>query len=124
MAVRDIDAAVEQTPAGLPQARVDAGGTNVEVYQDQSGGLAVAIAATAADEAASLSPSTVASSIPPPGASHDGPAPNLPPRTPRPALRDCGARHVPHGDGGGGCGTAHPRQRPGAARCGRGRRAP
>ena len=51
MAVRDIEAAVEQTPAGLPQARVDAGGTNVEVYQDQSGGLAVAIAATAPDEA-------------------------------------------------------------------------
>lgn len=51
IAVRDIEAAVEQTPAGLPQARVDAGGTNVEVYQDQSGGLAIAIAATASDEA-------------------------------------------------------------------------
>jgi hypothetical protein len=51
VAVRDIEAAVEETPAGLPQARVDAGGTSVEVYQDQSGGLVVAIAATAADEA-------------------------------------------------------------------------
>ena len=51
VAVRDIEAAVEQTPAGLPQARVEAGGTSVEVYQDQSGGLAVAIAATALDEA-------------------------------------------------------------------------
>lgn len=51
VAVRDIEAAVEQTSAGLPQARVDADGTNVEVYQDQSGGLVVAIAATAHDEA-------------------------------------------------------------------------
>ncbi len=49
--VRDIDAAVETTAAGLPEARVDAGGTKVAVYQDQSGGLAVAITATAADEA-------------------------------------------------------------------------
>ena len=49
--VRDIDAATGLTPAGLPQARIDAGGTHVEVYQDQSGGLAVAITATAADEA-------------------------------------------------------------------------
>jgi hypothetical protein len=49
--VRDIDATVEHPPAGLPRARVDAGGTSIEVYQDQSGGLAVAIA-TAADEAA------------------------------------------------------------------------
>ncbi len=52
VAVRDIEAAVEETPAGLPQARVDAGGTNIEVYQDQSGGLVVAVAATAPDEAA------------------------------------------------------------------------
>ncbi len=49
--VRDIDAAVETTAAGLPEARVDAGGTKVAVYQDQSGDLAVAITATAADEA-------------------------------------------------------------------------
>src|SRR6266536_5428727 len=43
--------AIQQTAAGLPQARVDADGTKVEVYQDQSGGLVVAIAATASDEA-------------------------------------------------------------------------
>ncbi len=49
--VRDIEAAVEQTPAGLPQARVAAGGTSVEVYQDRSGGLVVAITAIPADEA-------------------------------------------------------------------------
>jgi hypothetical protein len=48
--VRDIDATVEHTPAGLPQARVDAGGTSIEVYQDHSGGLAVTITATPADE--------------------------------------------------------------------------
>jgi hypothetical protein len=52
VAIRDIEAAVEQTPAGLPQARVDADGTTVEVYQDQSGGLVVAITATTADAAA------------------------------------------------------------------------
>jgi len=52
VAVRDIEAAVEETPAGLPQARVDAGGTNIEVYQEQFGGLVVAVAATAPDEAA------------------------------------------------------------------------
>ncbi len=38
MAIRDIEAAIQQTAAGLPQARVDADGTKVEVYQDQSGG--------------------------------------------------------------------------------------
>jgi hypothetical protein len=54
MAVRDIEAAAGQTPAGLPQARVDAGGTEAEVYQDQSGGLVVAITATGADEASLL----------------------------------------------------------------------
>jgi hypothetical protein len=52
LAIRDIEAAVEQTPAGLPQVRVDAGGTTVETYQDQSGALVVAIAATPPDEAA------------------------------------------------------------------------
>jgi hypothetical protein len=51
MAVRDIDATAGHTSAGLPHARVDAGGTSIEVYQDQSGALVVAIAATAADEA-------------------------------------------------------------------------
>jgi hypothetical protein len=51
MALRDIDATAGHTPAGLPHARVDAGGTTIEVYQDQSGGLVVAITATAADEA-------------------------------------------------------------------------
>ena len=35
----------------VPEARVDAGTTSVRVYQDQTGGLAVVIAATAADEA-------------------------------------------------------------------------
>ncbi len=48
--VRDIDATAGHTPAGLPQARVDAGGTSIEVYQDHSGGLAVTITATPADE--------------------------------------------------------------------------
>jgi hypothetical protein len=48
--VRDIHAAVADTPAGLPEARVDAGTTSVRVYQDHTGGLAVVIAATAADE--------------------------------------------------------------------------
>jgi hypothetical protein len=51
MEVRDIQAAVADTPAGLPEARVDAGTTSVRVYQDHTGGLAVAIATTAADEA-------------------------------------------------------------------------
>jgi hypothetical protein len=49
--VRDIEASVTETPAGLPEARVDAGTTSVRVYQDHTGGLAVVIAATAADEA-------------------------------------------------------------------------
>lgn len=48
--VRDIQACVAETPAGLPEARVDAGTTSVRVYQDTSGGLVAAIAATAADE--------------------------------------------------------------------------
>lgn len=50
--IRDIEAAVEQTPAGLPVARVNADGTTVEVYQDRSGGLVVEIVASAPDEAA------------------------------------------------------------------------
>jgi hypothetical protein len=50
--VRDIQASVADTPAGLPEARVDAGTTSVRVYQDHTGGLAVVIAATAADETA------------------------------------------------------------------------
>lgn len=50
--IRDIEATVEQTPAGLPQARVNADGTTVEVYQDRSGGLVVAITASPGDEAA------------------------------------------------------------------------
>ncbi len=48
--IRDIDAVAGQTPAGLPQARIDAGGTAVEVYQDHTGALVVAITATPADE--------------------------------------------------------------------------
>ncbi len=50
--VRDIQACVAETPAGLPEARIDAGTTSVRVYQNQDGGVAVLIAATAADEAA------------------------------------------------------------------------
>jgi hypothetical protein len=50
--VRDIEASVAETPAGLPEARVDAGTTSVRVYQNTSGGLVVAVAATAADETA------------------------------------------------------------------------
>jgi hypothetical protein len=50
--VRDIQACVAETPGGVPEARVDADATSVRVYQDISGGLVVAVAATAADEAA------------------------------------------------------------------------
>ncbi len=49
--VRDIEAAVAESAAGLPEARVDAGGTKLVIHQGESGGLVVAIEATAADEA-------------------------------------------------------------------------
>jgi hypothetical protein len=71
--VRDIQASVTETPAGLPEARVDAGTTSIRVYQDHSGALVVAVAATAADEAGlsitlnrrQLSPATSPSCGPP-----------------------------------------------------------
>jgi len=49
--IRDIQASVAETPAGRPEARIDAGTTSVRIYQDHTGGLAVVIAATAAHEA-------------------------------------------------------------------------